>query len=82
MRNSTLLTLLGIGLPVLPVSAQSDCWTTTKPTCRNAFANKDAAHTAIAKACDAIPTCTPGTPPSPATVTGTHLPISPYPDPT
>ncbi|OAF99421.1 uncharacterized protein CC84DRAFT_1223094 [Paraphaeosphaeria sporulosa] len=64
MRLSSLLTLAAAGLTFLTVSAQ-DCWSSSRITCRNAFANKTAAHNAITAACDAMPSCAPGT-----TVTG------------
>ncbi|KAF2448341.1 hypothetical protein P171DRAFT_481416 [Karstenula rhodostoma CBS 690.94] len=70
MHLSFLLAAGITSLAALPVPAQENCWSSTQITCRNAFAKKDAAHTAITKACEAMSTCTPGTTPSPATVTG------------
>jgi hypothetical protein len=71
----SLLRLLAAGITSLAipgVSAQEECWSGTQMTCRNAFADKDLAHIAITKACEAMPSCTPGTTPSPSTVTGTY----------
>ncbi|KAL5383794.1 hypothetical protein PMIN06_007292 [Paraphaeosphaeria minitans] len=65
MRLSSLRTLLTAGLASPTVSAQADCWSGPKITCRNAFADRTAAHNAITAACDAMPSCAPGT-----TVTG------------